>query len=248
MIIPHTLPRLVQVGVAVSLELDILNDAGTQQTASAATVTIRDGDEVLVSAASATTLGPPAAYTLTAAATQDSAGTNRKPSSNYLETWSVTISGTAYTFWRKGYLVKQLWYPTISDDDITSDHTELSTHRPSGIASYQNYRVKAAEKIQRDLLKMGRRPWLIFDAYALVDAHVFETRRRIFLDWATNFGEGRYRELADYYAEQYRDEMASVLFSYDADESSTADESDKVPASSPIVFTAGVPHAGRWYQ
>ena len=242
-IIPHTLPRLIELGVSVSLTLDVENLAGTQQTATVGTVTIYDGDEVLVNAASATSLGPPAAYTLAAATTS-----SRQPTAQWLEKWSLTLAGTVYVFQRRGYIVRTLWYPTIDDSDLTARHTELSNSRPSAIDSYQTYRVQAADKIQRDLLKKGRRPWLIFDNYALVDAHVALSLHFLFFDWATNFAQGRFRDLAAHYAEVYEAEMASISFSYDENESGTLDETDKVSAGGPIVFTAGNPAGARWYR
>ena len=241
MIVPHTLPRLVQIGVAQALTLTVTNDAGTQQTATAATLTVKLGEATLVDAVAATSLGPPASYTLPAATT-----TGYGPSMGWLEKWSVTIGGVVYPFSRSGYLVRRLWFPTITDGDLTVLHAELTDHIPAGTADYSGYRGRASDKIQRDLLKKGKRAWLIFDAWALTDAHVALSLHYIFFDWATEFGESRYKELAEHYAELYREEMGSVVFTYDSDEDDVINESERKGTGQPIVLTAGAPWAGRW--
>ena len=241
MIVPHTLPRRVEIGVTQSITLDVETDAGVQQTATAATVKIYLGNEVLVDTANATSLGPPAAYTLAG-----SVHSGRNVASDYLEVWNLTIGGTPYEFKRKGYLVIRDVYQTIDDDDLTVLHSELEDHRPVQIQSYRTYRTRAWERLMRDFLKAGRLPWLVFDDFALVDAHVFLSLHYIFLDWSSEFGESRYKDLADHYAEQYKEELGSLVLTYDSNQSGTVDEEGKVGAGAPIALTAGFPHAWRY--
>ncbi|MEL6341529.1 MAG: hypothetical protein AAFV53_00245 [Myxococcota bacterium] len=237
------LPRLVQIGRETALDLDIYDVASSRLTATAATVTVRLGGEEIVAAAAATTLGPPASYTLPSTATE-----GRVPHDGWLETWSVTLDGAAHTFQRAGYLVRQLFTPTIIDTDLTYADSDLLSLLPSGVNDLGKYRIKAIEKIQRDLLKKGRRPWLIFDSYDLTDAHVALSLAYAYRDAAIKMG-GQTRYMEEYKArlDEYKAEMGDLSFRYDGDEDGTLDEVEETPAAGqgPLLLTAA-PQRGRF--
>lgn len=235
MIVAHSLPRIVERGVLTTLSLDVRDDAGTAQTFTAGTIAIQDGnDEVL--AATAFTTGAPASYSLAAATTS-----GRGLSERWIETWTGTISGTAYTFVRRGYLVRSAFYPTLTDTDLIARHTELGgayAVLPSGLTSFAKYRNAAHEAIQRRLIGMGRRPWLIFDTWALYDAHLALTMHMIARDFAQSVN-GRWKELEDTYKAEFEAAFGTVNFSYDTSEEGTLTDDTRRSGAAPLLLSAG---------
>jgi len=237
----HQLPRIVVRGVEQSLDLDVYNAASAQQTCSAATVTIKIGGRVIVDAASATSLGPPAAYTLPAATTEDEG-----LSDLYLEVWSVTIGGTDYTFRRSGHLVRHAFYPTITDTDLTDRDSDLLNIVPASVTDLSKWREGARKRIERDLLRKGRRPWLIFDSYELSDAHIALSLHLFYRDQHIAIGDGRYKEAAAEYLGEYNEAMASIAFRYDTNETGDIDEEERTSATSILRLTSSP--RSRWQR
>lgn len=242
MILRRQLPRIVQAGVAQTLDWDIYSDAGVQQTPTAATVSIYLGSEALVEDGDVTEAAP-STYALAASVT-----TGRDPADDYLEILSATIGGQDYTFRVSGYLVRHAYVPSITDTDLTDRHTELANFSTK-LGGYQTHRDEANRDLQLDLLQRGRRPWLIFDVYDARRLHIYKTLFHIFNDFTSVVGDGKYERLRDQYARLYAEGLESMNFRYDTNETGTIDDTDRDPASGPIVVTAGRPRGGayrRW--
>lgn len=214
--------------------MDVYSAAGIQQTATAASVVIYDGAETVQASVAATTLGPPASYTLPALTTS-----SRGLSERWLEVWSLTIGGTPYVFRQSGYLVRHAYYSVITDTDLLALHAELTDLLPSGTTDFSAYRERSRQKIERELLKKARRPHLIFDPWALLDADVYLSLFYIFHDWASSIGDGRYKELAAEYEGKFAEEMKSVRFHYDDAQSGTVDREQSEGAQPGLMLTAG---------
>ena len=233
MITRYQLPTFIARGVSQSLSLDVYNDAGAQQTASSGTVTIYKGGSVLsgVDTVAVTTTGPPAAYTLGASSTSGESLSDR-----WLLLWSLTISGTAYTFRQPAYLVRHVLYPTITDTDITDRYDDLDDYLDSDTTTFQTYRDAAWVVLNRDLIKRGRRPELIIDSYAVAEAHLHKTCELIFRDFASKAGvDGRYRELQRDHADAYLREWDTMVLQYDSDEDGMPDE-ERRQSGQPVVW------------
>ncbi len=239
MILRHALPRTVERGVTTALTADVYSGAGAQQTATVATVAISDGNTEILAATAATSLGPPASYTLTGATT-----TGLGLSSTWLEVWEMTIGGQVYHFRRPAMLVRHAFVPTITDTDLVARHVDLLNSQvlPSSITSYETYRQAAEEMIQRALLRRGRRPWLIFDAWELTDAHIECTLHLIMLDFASSLGDGRYKELADYYGKKWIASFDAMQFRYDETEDGDILTENTVASVPFLNITAGAPN------
>lgn len=234
LVLRHAGPRIIERGVATSLTADVYSAANAQQTATVATLTIKDGGETVIDAASATSLGPPASYSLLAATT-----TSRSLSDRWLEIWSMTISGSPYVFRRPAYLVRHAFFPTITDTDLTNRHAELDNLIGTNLDDFSTYREAAREKIERRLIKKGRRPHLIFDSWALFDLHLALTLHLIFRDWASSIGDGRYTQLTEEYRLEYEREWEALTFRFDDDEGGTIDHDVTESATPSLVLTAG---------
>jgi hypothetical protein len=232
--IDQPLPRIVELGRAATLPLPIRSDANAAQTLVSATLTVRLGSTILLDAVAATTLGPPASYSLLAATTTD-----LSPSDEWLESWATDLGVFTYS----GYLVRSAYHSHVTDSALQQLHPEFLGFLPPGETTGEKFRVAATEQIQRDLIKKGRRPWLIFDEWALYDAeryfamHLWANDRAV-----STSGDSDYARLAADYLEKYRAEWGTVSFRYDLDEDGAIDE-DETETASPggITLTAGRP-------
>lgn len=231
------LPRMPQIGRQTALTLPVYSEAGTLQTLGAGTVTVRLGSRVLVDEASYTP-GTPGSYTLLAAATEDEA-----PSDDYQEVWTTDLG----VFTVGGYLVRYGYYPTVTDTHLQERHPELLSQLPPGETTAEKFRRQAAEKVQRDLLKQGRRPWLIVDPWALHDAEKFMALHVWANDAAQRTsGSSEFSRLQREYLALYEREMSSLSFRYDDAETGVVSENSEVSAQAgAVVLTAGRPRKRR---
>jgi len=228
----YALPRFVELGQPLTLDLDIYSDADAQQTTTAATLTVYLGTEELLSGVAATP-GAPTTYALLGATTTD-----RAPSDDYLEVWDVTIGGAPHRFQREGYLVRRAYHPTITDRDLTDRHSELLAFS-SKLGGYQRFRDEANVEVQMALLEKGRRPWLIFDRAAIRRLHLYQTFALVFNDFMSVVGDGKWERLRDDYREKYERALDTVSFRYDEGQSGTIDTASRQPSASSVFATAG---------
>lgn len=238
----HDGPRVIEIGKTVSLTASLRDETDTVPTVTAAAYTLRDGSAALVDAAAATSLGPPVAYSLAGSVTS-----SLSPSERILEEWSVTVGGVVTTLRRGGYLVRCAFTPTLTDDDLLSAHRDIRAHLDPEETSFERYREAARTRIERELVKKGRRPWLIFDSWALFDAHLALTLHLVFQDSRSSLGPGEYRELAGEYLARFEREMATeAVFRYDSGDTGRIDEPTQ-RAAAPVVMMGAGPGA-RWGQ
>lgn len=230
----HALPFVFEIGVSSVPSASVRADDNTVPTITAATFTLRDGSDALVDAAAASSLGPPVTYSLAGSVTS-----GRVPSERALVTWSMTIGGLVYPMRRGAYIVRTAFVPTLTDDDLLSAHRDLEDYRHPDETSFERYRVLAQGRMERDLIKKGRRPWLIFDPAALFDAHMALTLYYVFNDARSSAGNGEAKEHAAEYLTTYGAEMASVTFREDINETGTIDETTQRAAIPAVLLNAG---------
>lgn len=232
-------PEIVELGVASTLTLDVW-DAGSQQTATAATVTVQDGSETLVSAAAATSLGPPATYTLLAAATS-----GRTYSDRGLVIWSMTIGGLPYTFQRRLKIVRRKFYRTVVTQDLLDLYPTLELFFTTDKTDFETELQRAEDRIERALVRKGRRPELIFDPDDLAEAFEHAALALVYRWGYSALGDTRYDELATFHDRRFTEEMDGLAFSFDVGETGTIDTSDLESGEPLMVLTAG-PAGGGW--
>ena len=235
LILRHSLPRMIQRGVAETLTADVYDNAGTQQTATAATLSLYAGSRLILDGVTATA-GAPSSYTMVTADTS-----SESLSDTWLEVWSLTAGGVVYTFRRDAMLVRHLLYPVITDTDLVALHSDIAELRDSDQSDYGTQRLAAWERIQRKLIARGRRPWLVMASWALKDVHTWETLELVFTDLASSVGDGRYLALADRYralADSWWNSEGN--FRYDEDEDGYQDTSETSSAD-PVIFLNRAP-------
>lgn len=231
-------PRMVQLGSDWSLTLELYNDTnGAQVTATAATVAISDGGSELLAAVSATTLGPPASYSLLG-----TVSTGWSPSDLVKEDWTATIAGvTGLKFEVTTYLCRVVYQPTMTHARLIRRYPDLANMMRSGQTNWTEKIKEAQDQIARDLIKKGRRPQLIFDKWALVDAERYLSLALIYDDLSLSIGDGRYKERAQEQRDLYEVEMSEKInFRYDKYQTGTISSSDQESANVPVMITAGV--------
>ncbi len=239
---PHTgLPSMLVRGMDQTVAVKwIIQETMIGPTAG--TFTLKQGGKVLIDAAPCTTLGgslQSASYDILAADTAaESLG------SDYLELWTLTaIPGHSpsetVTFRRSATLVLSALWPMVTDVDLVARHSRLDDLLPPAETNWARYRELAWEILNRDLIKKGRRPSLILDSYALIDAHIFKTLELIFRDLSTLVGDGRYTEFSILYGEAYTGEFEVIQFRYDRDEDNAIDPGE-LESGSPSLWL-GVP-------
>jgi len=232
LVLRHALPRAIERGVANTLTADVYDAAGVQQTASAGTLTLYAGSKLILDGVAVTSPGAPTSHTLAAGLT-----TNEALSDSWLEMWTLTIGGTAYTFRRDAYLVRHVLYPTITDTDLLELHSDLAALRDADQSSYETQREAAWARVQHRLIVAGRRPELVLSSWALRELHRALTLEIIFADFASSTGDGRYRELAEHYRAAADVEFGRLPLRYDSDEGGTEDANDRA-AARPVMFLA----------
>jgi len=232
----YQLPYFIERNVEQALTLDVYDDAGTQETATVARLTLYQGSKVVVDNVAATGLGPPATYTLPAATT-----VNESLSDDWLAVWTLTIDGAAREYRREAYLVRDIVYPTITDTDLTDRHPELTALRSSG---YENERTAAWAFINRKLIAQGRRPNLIISSWALLDPHVYKTLELVFRGFHASTGDGRYADMEQRYRDLFDEAWASTEFRYDEDEDGTIGGDDERSSAESVVWL-NRPNRGR---
>lgn len=231
--------REVVRGRAMTLTLPIVDDAGTAQTPTAgATLSVWVGqtrvlDEVDVVEGTTSTYGLVAGDTSALALSDE-----------WLEVWTTSLG----VFQVAGHLVRRGYSSHVTDADLQRVHPEILNLLPPGETTTAKFRIKASEKLQRELANKGRRPWLIFEPTALLDAEVYLALHYWAQDAAMRTsGSSTYAQLARDFWSAFEREWDRVQFAYDADEDGLVDAGDREQAEpSGIVLTAGRPRSRAW--
>ncbi len=234
------LPRVVQIGRAASLTLPVHSDAGGQQTASSGTLTVTVGGVTVLNEVSVTP-GPPASYALLAASTS-----SLGPSESWVETW--TLAGLD-RFTHTGYIVRQAYYSHLTDSAMEDVHPELLSLLPPGEVTAERARRAASGWLQRRLLNKGRRPWLVWDQWALHEPELWRALGIWANDAALRVNGGgaasEYKARAKEYMDRADAEFDAVSFRYDSEQTGVIDAEDVATAGpSVIMIGQGRPWAG----
>jgi hypothetical protein len=233
------LPRVVEIGRTATLDLPVRTAAGAVVEVTSGTLTVKLGSVVLVDEASIV------AGSATVDATYSLLGTvhdDLEPSDDYLETWTTPVG----VFTVSGYLVLTAYHSHVTDTALEGYHPELLDLLPPGETTAEKFRTMASERVQRELIKRGRRPWLIFDEWALYDSESYLALSY----WASDAslrttGTTDYARLAREYMTMFQSDWNAVAFRYDEDEDGDISEGEEMETAAPagITLTAGRPRA-----
>ena len=229
----HGLPDLIVRAKTQTLECPVYSGS-TLTAPSSGTVTIYEGATVLVDAAAVTITADIAVYSLSAATIP----TTLSLSDDWLIVWDLTIAGEAHTFQRAAALVRRELHPVVTPADVSALHQDASSLLASG-QTLADFLDQAWDMIQRRLLAVGRRPYLILSDFALFDCHRHLTAYLLFNDAASSVGDGRWAEMAEHHLDRYEQEWSRLSLTYDMDEDGLVEDVEQGTAGPTAVFFGG---------
>ncbi len=237
----YSLPRCIPIGSDWNAQADIFDQAGAAETLSGPGLYELFYGSSLAYSTAALTFGAGFARltaNVTAATLADLA-----PSDRLLEKWTVetTADPSTRTFTRPVSLVRHSLNATITDVDLTALHSDLTDLRDPDQTSFEAQRLDAWIVLMKWLVQKGNRPQLIIDDWALRDVHRFLSLETIFRDFASSVGDGRYRELADFYRLKASEEFDRLVFSYDFGADGLTDIGDQAAKTGQPVTTLQIP-------
>ena len=208
--------------------------AGTLTAPASGTVTIYEGGTVLVDAAAVTVTASTATYNVTAATLPSTLSL----SDEWLIVWSLVLAGSTHIFQRPAALVRRELHPVVTPDDLTALHQDASSLLAAG-QTLADFLDQAWDMVQRRLLAVGRRPYLILSDFALFDCHRHLAAYLLFNDAASSVGDGRWSEMSEHHLDRYEQEWARLSLTYDTDEDGLVEADEQGTAGATAVFFGG---------
>jgi len=229
----HGLPDFIVRAKTQTLECPVYSGS-TLTAPSSGTVTIYEGSTVLVDAAAVTITADIAIYSLGAATIP----TTLSLSDNWLIVWELVIGGETHTFQRTAALVRRELHPVVTPADVSALHQDASSLLASG-QTLADFLDQAWDMLQRRLLAVGRRPYLVLSDFALFDSHRHLAAYLLFNDAASSVGDGRWAERAEHHLDRYEQEWSRLSLTYDMDEDGLVEDVEQGTAGPTAVFFGG---------
>jgi len=234
----NALPVFLTRGRDNAIGITVVDSAGDAATIASGTIDVWDGNGVKVVDGAAVTVSP-ASYTVLAAVLP----TTEPLSDAWFIRWSLTIGTTAYQFPQTAHFVRWVLSNPVTEADLTKRHPELSDLLASG-DDISDLLGEAWEWVQRMLLRQGRMPWRVLDAFSLFDA----VREKAWADCfrsghAATGGSGKYGEMAAFYDDAAVKSFARVSVVYDEDDSGLPDAGEDGASVVAPLFMGG---PGTW--
>mgnify|MGYP003147457114 FL=1 len=229
----HGLPDFIVRAKTQTLECPVYSGS-TLTAPSSGTVTIYEGSTVLVDAAAVTITADIAIYSLSAATIP----TTLSLSDNWLIVWELVIGGETHTFQRTAALVRRELHPVVTPADVSALHQDASSLLASG-QTLADFLDQAWDMLQRRLLAVGRRPYLVLSDFALFDSHRHLAAYLLFNDAASSVGDGRWSEMAEHHLDRYEQEWSRLSLTYDMDEDGLVEDVEQGTAGPTAVFFGG---------
>ena len=229
----HGLPDFIVRAKTQTLECPVYSGS-TLTAPSSGTVTIYEGSTVLVDAAAVTITADIAIYSLGAATIP----TTLSLSDNWLIVWELVIGGETHTFQRTAALVRRELHPVVTPADVSALHQDASSLLASG-QTLADFLDQAWDMLQRRLLAVGRRPYLVLSDFALFDSHRHLAAYLLFNDAASSVGDGRWAEMAEHHLDRYEQEWSRLSLTYDMDEDGLVEDVEQGTAGPTAVFFGG---------
>jgi hypothetical protein len=134
--------------------------------------------------------------------------------------WTLHFAAapTSEIYETSGGVVRYIPAPTVTDQYIYDRYSQLNSSDTASITTTSTWRGprKAAHvELQRWLLKVDRRPWLILDPWALATVELELSLAYVFDDLATRLDDA-YQAKADKHKTNARWEFGQLQFRYDS--------------------------------
>jgi hypothetical protein len=220
------LPDVVQRSRACTLACPVYSGASlSAPTAAGSTCYVYSGTTttaVLGGAITTPVVGSTATYPVAALDTASLA-----LGSGYRVEWSLVMGDAlVYSYRNPLHLVLRQLYPVLTDSDLTEGrYADLARYLGGSLTTFATWRETSWDEIQRRLLKDQRRPWLITEPSAFLDAHRELTYANFFRGLGqtqrSTGGQQDWLQLAEDHRRSYEREWSTLSFEYDPGEAGT---------------------------
>ena len=168
--------------------------------------------------------------------------------------WTPTMAGgETHVYDTPVAVCRRVLFTTVSGFDIRRRWPHLDPDvRGSMVASATNHQPQidhAWWTIQRKLIDMGRRPWMILGPSALHEAHELLSGALIH-EYLASRGNEAMRQMGENLRHDYERALSRLTIEYDSDENGTPDDSGGRESVSPTVWLGAAPDTwgGRWRE
>lgn len=229
-------PDILQAGRPNTVALTVRH-RGAIVTPDSATFTLYpNGSQTAVIDAQAATITAEGVSTYTIpAATLDATVSGRDYGAGWMETWAVTIGGVVYTRNRPAAMSIRPIEPTVSDQDLIDEHSDLLALAPSGTTNLEKYRASAWGDILRRWIREGGCLWNIGNPGLFFECERELALGKFFMDIAKNDGNEGYQQAYEHHRREYAAKWKAIAAQYDRDQDGRLDDPDSVEAGPTIV-------------
>jgi len=234
----HSLPLSVERGSDQTLSLELIDDAGVAASVSAASLVLKNGLTVLLTAADAEDGG---------VATYDLDGSTSTPwglTEDLFAVWTVTVDGVQYTYKQTGSVCIWAYAPTLTAQDIYVRYPGL--RQSFSVQEVTDMLSSTSGELERRLIGKGRRPFLIMDRWALADVHLDLCLSRLLSSADTTLNDERFRTASVAHMKAYEEGFGRLNFRYDFSESGDVAVAEPAEAVTPLVLT-GARQGSFWW-
>lgn len=155
---------------------------------------------------------------------------------DFSEEWRVEWDLDGLKVDAAAYVVRQDWTPEVTDADIFARCPALDPAGTACIHSRSDFvgeRSEAAAIVRDRMLQAGKRPWMVFDAYALREPLMLLSLALIFEGFGAR-GAPESLAMADRYRQQFDLAWGRVAFTYDSDQDGDADSATRESATGAV--------------
>lgn len=218
---PQSSPEYLVQGLGQEVSFTVYKD-GTQQVPSSVYYSLSDSSGTAIVASTGCAIDGSGTATTTVPGAVTAA---EDLGESWTEQWEATLAGDVYYFRRPVILVLRELYPTVLDQDLQDLHADITNHYPSGQSSWADQIEAAWDHILTLLLEAGVRANLVMNPYAFKRVHVYKSLEIIFRLVSTySSGSSKYKDLADYYAAEFKSAWRELNLVVDAGEDGVADD------------------------
>lgn len=235
--------ELIERGRTSTLRLRLFRD-GAKITPSSVTVALTDASNT------ALTVGTPSLGAEGYEASVGSAATaGLALGTGYRVEWVATLAdGRVYTYDISVALCRRVLYPTVSDFDVRRRWPHIDPTQPGSMVSRANHQQHIDDAwwtLQRRLIDMGRRPWMILGPSSLHEPHLLLAGVLIHKSLAAR-GNPTLLAMAEQLERDYERAMGRVTFEYDVDEDGRDDDPDSRASATSSLWLGGSPAWRHW--
>ena len=230
------LPDILQSGRPNTVSVT-LTASGATVTPTAATFTLyAPGQTTAVLDAVAATVGGSGVVTYSiAAAVLDPTLSGRTYGTGWQEVWTLTVDGVDRPFPRSAAMSIRPITPTLSDDTLLAEHTDILAYATQGTTTLQTVREAAWGDIVRLWLQAGGSTWNIADSGLFHEAQRELAFAKFWRNTAKSQGNDTLVDLSETHRKSYEAAWSRIAVQYDRDQDGRIDDPDEIEPNPVII-------------